>query len=168
MRTILGIIDSISEWTGKATSWLIAALVLVMVYEVIMRYAFNSPTVWAYETSVMLGGTIYVLGWAFVHRHHAHVRVDVFYARFSPRGKVITDIICALLFLFPLLIILLDVSASFTWHAWVKKERLIETYWMPPAAPFRTIVMMGLSLLALQSVAQFIRDLSLLRRKKSL
>jgi len=168
MRAILSVIDSISEWTGKAIGWLVAALVVVFVYEVIMRYIFNAPTIWAYETSVMLGGTIYVLGWAFVHRHHAHVRVDVFYARLSPRGKAAIDVTCALLFLFPLLIILLDVSASFTWHAWIKHERLIETYWMPPAAPFRTVVMIGLSLFALQSVAQFIRDLSLLIRNKTL
>ena len=168
MRAILRVIDAISEWTGKAISWLAVALVMVIVYEVVMRYVFNSPTMWAYETSVMLGGTVYVMGWAYVHRHHGHVRVDVLYSRFSPRRKAIIDVICALLFLFPLLIVLLDASASFMRHAWSVNERLIVTYWMPPAAPFRTIVMIGLSLFALQSVAQFIRDLSLLIRNKPL
>ena len=168
MRAILRVIDSISEWTGKAISWLAVALVMVIVYEVVMRYVFNAPTVWAYETSVTLGGTVYVMGWAYVHRHHGHVRVDVVYTRLSSRRKAIIDAICALLFLFPLLYILLDASASFTWHAWSVNERLIVTYWKPPAAPFRTIVMIGLSLLTLQCVAQFIRDLYLLIRNKPL
>jgi len=166
MRTVIRVVDSISEWTGKVISWLCLALVLVGVYEVIMRYAFNAPTVWAYETSVMLGGTIYIMGFAYVHQHQGHVRVDVLYTHFSPRRKAVIDVICALLFLFPLLAILLDASALFTRHAWAINERLIVTYWKPPAAPFRTIVMIGLSLFTLQCVTQFIRDLYLLVRNK--
>ena len=79
MRATLRVIDSISEWTGKIIRWLCVVLVGVVVYGVILRYVFNSPTMWAYETSIMLGTTIYVLGWAYVHRHGGHIRVEVFY-----------------------------------------------------------------------------------------
>jgi len=116
----------------------------------------------------MLGGTIVALGWSYTHRHHGHVRVDVFYARLSPKGKAITDIICALLLFFPLLVILAYTAASWMWDSWSMNEVLIESYWYPPAGPIRTIMFLGLSLFALQGVAQFIRDLYLLRRNKPL
>lgn len=166
MRAILRVVDSISEWTGKIVRWLCVALVLVMTYEVTMRYVFDAPTMWAYETSVMIGGSIFALGWAYVHRHRGHIRVDVFYEHLSPKGKAIIDVIFALLFLFPLLIVLMDASVSYMWRAWLIGEKSVETYWYPPAAPFRTVVAIGFSLFLLQCIAQFVRDLYLLVKNK--
>ncbi len=166
MRKILRVIDSISEWTAKAISWFCVALVLVLVYDVVMRYVFGGATVWAYETAVMLGATIYIMGWAFVHRLREHIRVDVFYVHLSPRKQVIIDIIGTLLFLLPLLVVMIDTSIFYMVRAWKIGEVLAETFWYPPAGPFRTMVVVGLSLFALQIVAQFIRDLHLLVRNK--
>jgi len=166
MRAIIRVIDSISEWMGKIVRWLCVVLVLVMAYEVTMRYVFDAPTMWAYETSIMIGGSIFALGWAYVHRHKGHIRVDVFYERLSPKGKAIIDVIFASLFLFPLLIVLIDASVSYAWRAWLINEKSVETYWYPPAAPFRTVVAIGFCLFLLQCIAQFVRDLYLLAKNK--
>jgi TRAP-type mannitol/chloroaromatic compound transport system permease small subunit len=168
MRIIVRATDSISEWTGKIVRWACVALVLALCYEVIARYVFNAPTIWAHETSCMLGGTIVALGWAYTHRHHGHVRVDVLYTHLSPRGKAIIDVFCALFLLFPLLAILIYTAADFMWVAWLKGEVLIESYWYPPSGPIRTVMLLGLSLFALQGAAQFIRDFYLLIRNKPL
>ena len=168
MRAILRVIDSISEWTAKAISWFSVALVLVLVYDVVMRYVFGGATVWAYETAVMLGATFYVMGWAYVHRLREHIRVDVFYVRLSPRRKIIIDIVGTLLFLLPLLVVLIDGSAFYMLRAWRINEVLAETFWYPPAGPFKTVLVVGLSLFALQVVTQLIRDLHLLIRNKPL
>jgi len=116
----------------------------------------------------MLGGTIVALGWAYTHRHHGHVRVDVFYMHLSPRGKALTDVLCAFFLLFPLLLILIWTAADFMWVAWARSEVLIESYWYPPSGPIRTGMFLGLCLFALQGMAQFIRDLYLLLRNKPL
>ena len=168
MRTIVRVIDSINEWTGKTIRWACVVLVLVLCYEVTVRYVFNAPTIWAHQTSCMLGGTIVALGWAYTHLHHGHVRVDVFYAHLSPRGKAIVDVLCASFLLFPLLAILIYTAAEFMMVAWLRGEVLIESYWYPPSGPIRTVMLLGLCLFALQGVAQFIRDLSLLVRNKPL
>ena len=168
MRIIVRVIDSISEWTGKTICWFCVALVMVLVCEVTARYAFIAPTIWAHETSCMLGICIATLGWAYTHRHHGHVRVDVFYTHLSPRGKAITDVLCASLLLFPLLIVLICSAALWMWDSWSRGEVLIESFWYPPAGPIRTAVFLGLCLFALQGVAQFIRDLYLLIRNKPL
>jgi len=114
----------------------------------------------------MLGVTIVILGAAYTHRHHGHVRVDVFYTRFPPKWKTIIDIVFALLLFFPLLITLTYAAASGMRHSWAAGEVLIGTIWYPPAGPIRTVMFLGLFLLALQGVAQFIRDLYLLIRNK--
>ena len=166
MRTILRVIDSTSEWVGKVARWFWVAVVLVMTCEVIMRYVFNSPTMWAYETSMMIGAVAYALAFCYTHKHRAHVRVDVLYMRLSPRGRAIIDVIGALLLFFPLIILLADMSIDFAWRAWVINEKSVETYWYPPIAPVRTVLAIGLSLFLLQGGAQFFRDSYLLIRNK--
>ena len=168
MKKIVKAIDSISEQTGKAVRWASVALVLVLVYEVTARYVFTAPTIWAHQTSCMLGSTFAALGWAYVHRHHGHVRIDVFYARLSSRGKAVIDVLCAFFLLFPLLFVLIYTAADFMWVAWLKGEVLIESYWYPPSGPIRTITLLALCLFALQGVAQLIRDLYFVIRNKPL
>jgi TRAP-type mannitol/chloroaromatic compound transport system permease small subunit len=115
----------------------------------------------------MLLATISALGWAYTHRHDGHVRVDVFYAYLSPRGRAIIDFGGYLVFFFPLLIILVYASARGAWFSWSIGERSIEGYWYPPVYPIRTVMFLGVSLFALQGVAEFIRTLYLLIRNKS-
>lgn len=158
MRKLLRVIDSISGYTGGVMKWFCYALVLVVVYDVIMRYVFNDPPMWAFDTAVMLGGTIYVLAWAYTHRYRGHVRVDVIYHHLSHRARAIIDAAGTLFLFFPLLALVIHESFRWMWRAWVIHERFMETYWYPPVAPFRTIVMLGFCLLLLQGIAQFIRD----------
>jgi len=167
MRTVVRAFDSISEYTGKVAKWACLALVLVLVYEVVARYAFNAPTIWAHQTSCMLGGAIAALGWAYTLRHQGHVRVDVLYSHLSPRGQAIIDVLCGLLFFFPLLFILIHQSASQMLYSWSMGEVLTQTYWYPPAGPIRTVVFVGLLLFGLQGVSQFTRDLYFLVRGRT-
>jgi len=168
MRTIVRVIDSISEYSGKVVRWACLALVLMLCYEVAARYVFNAPTSWAFEASSMLGGTIAVLGWSYTHRHGGHVRVDVFYSHLSPRGKAILDIALSLLFFFPLLLALAYIAWDRMWFSWSMSEVMARGNWYPPTGPIRTIVVLGLCLFALQGMAQFIRDLYRLIRNQQL
>ena len=166
MKSIVRTIDSISEYTGQIARWACVILVLVMVYEVVARYIFDAPTIWAYETAIMLGVTIAILGWPYTHRHHGHVRVDVIYTHLPPRGKAIIEVVCYLFLFFPLLFILIYAASVRALFSWSLGEVLTEGYWYPPASPIRTLVVIGLFLFALQGIAHFIRDLRLLIRNK--
>jgi TRAP-type mannitol/chloroaromatic compound transport system permease small subunit len=141
------------------------ALILIVCFDVIMRYAFNAPTEWAFELAMMIGCTLYALAWTYTQRHKAHMRVDVIYAHLSPRGKAVVDILGTLFVFLPLAAVLISVSFSYMWRAWEINELSIETTWYPPIAPLRTVVVLGFLLLGLQTAAQFIRDLYLLIKK---
>ena len=158
MRTILKTADTISKWSGLICRWGVLALVVALCYEVTARYVFDRPTIWAHEMSMMLGVFIVCIGWSYVHLNHGHVRVDVFYARMSPRGRAITDIACFLVFFLPLLLVLIYASGKMAWEAYVFKEVLMTSYWYPPALPIRLVVLVGLSTFLLQGLADFTRD----------
>lgn len=166
MKKVLKFIDSVSDYTAWSLRFLCYALVLIICYDVTMRYAFNAPTEWAYETALMMGATIYALAWTYTQRLKAHMRVDIIYAHISPRGKAIIDIFGTLLVFFPLIAMLIGVSFERAWHAWEINEKSIETSWYPPLAPVRTIVLLGFCLLAFQTGVLFIRDLYLAIRNK--
>ena len=167
MRATLRVVDAISEWAAKAVSWLAVALVLVLVFDVVERYFFGGATIWAYETGTMLGATIYVMGWAYVHRMREHIRVDVIYVHLSPRVQLLIDVIGTILFLIPLLYVMIDTSIYYAMRAWRIDEKLAETFWYPPAGPFRTVVVVALFLLAFQTIANLIRDFYKLFRNKA-
>ena len=138
--------------------WGVLALVLALCYEVTARYVFDRPTMWAHETSMMLGLFIVCIGWSFVHLKGGHVRVDVFYARLSARGKAIVDIACFLVFFLPLLLVLIYAAVKMAWESYLFKEVLMTSFWYPPALPIRVVVVIGLVTFLFQGVAYFIRD----------
>lgn len=168
MRTTVRVIESITEGVGRVACWLCVLLVLVIVYEVIARYFFGAPTIWAHETGTMMGIAIASLGWAYTHKHRGHVSIDTLYARFSRRRQALIDVVCSFLFLFPLMIALNWIASRRALYALSMDERLTMTFWHPPAAPIRIVVLLGLALFLLQGLAHLIRDLYVLIKGRPL
>jgi len=167
MRIVLKTIDTLSEYSGKIFLWLVIALIGVLAFETVSRYVFNAPTNWAYETSFMIGGALAVMAWSYTHKHKGHIRVDLIYTHLSLRGKAIIDVVSSIVFLFPFLIVLLLGGYSGVEFAWRIHEKFIESDWLPPAGPIKTVVYIGFCLFALQALAQFFRDVYALIRNKS-
>ena len=90
------------EWLnvriGEFVAYWAVISVFVYYYEVIARFVFNSPTNWVHESMFLMYGMQYMLCGAYAYREDQHVRVDVFYTKFSPRGKAIADIITSVFF----------------------------------------------------------------------
>jgi TRAP-type mannitol/chloroaromatic compound transport system permease small subunit len=161
-------IDQLSVWVAKAITLAVFAMVVTIAYDVILRYVFRSPTVWQYDTSYMLGGSVIILGSAYVHLQRRHVRVDLIYNRFPPRVRLILDVVFTLLFFFPLLTGLIIVSAADAIHAYQVKEFSEVGFWRPLMWPFKSVIPVGLVVLWLQGLANFIRDMHLLLKGKEL
>ena len=81
-RLLLGI-DRFSALVGKTFAWSILVLTFVVTYEVFMRYAFRAPTTWAYDTSYMLYGTLFMMAGAYAVSRNGHVRGDFLYRNLS-------------------------------------------------------------------------------------
>lgn len=115
---------------------------------------------------MMIGATIYVFGWAYVHRHRAHVRVDVFYTHLPRRLQALIDVLGNLFIFFPFIIMLTIAAVDKAQYAWAVNEKMEETVWYPPFFPLRALVAIALILLLFQGAANFIRDFHFLIRNK--
>ena len=168
MKNVLKGYDWFVEKTGSVVMWLGLILVLQMSFEVFMRYALDSPTIWGYDVSVMTGIALYIIAWSYADLHNQHVRVDIIYVRLSEKGKAIIDMIGAILFFLPFVAVMLYTSSSWMVRAWVTHEVRRETYWYPPSGPIRTIFFIGVVLFTLRGLTRLIRDTYLVVRSKPL
>lgn len=156
-RSLLKIIDSISEWAGKCTSFLILPGIAVLAWEVISRYGFNQPTMWAHGTSQRFFAIYYILGGAYVLRYRDHVTVDLIYSRFPPRTKAILDLITSLAF-FVFCGVLLWQGLGFALTSLSQLEP-DDTPWRAPVYPVKLMIPVGALLILLQGLANFSRNL---------
>jgi TRAP-type mannitol/chloroaromatic compound transport system permease small subunit len=158
-KAVLGWIERLSEWSGKLSSWLVVALIVSIAYDVFMRYALNAPTMWSFDVSYMLGGSVYVMGLAYVLLRDENIRVDIISARFPPRMRQIIDLVFMVVLFSPLVLFILKTSIDVTIHSWEIKEKASVTIFYPPIYPFRTLISVAFVLLLLQGVATFCRNL---------
>src|SRR3954471_6920103 len=121
IRTVR-IIDKFTDTTGMWIAWLNLPLVFVVAWEVIARYVFDQPTLWSFDVTYMLYGTIFMLGAAYALHKGAHIRTDFFYEKWSDRTRGIVDSISYILFFFPSIVMLLVVSANESWYAYQINE----------------------------------------------
>ena len=159
MERFLQEIDRINEKTGKAVSYLILFLVGVILYEILVRYLFNSPTIWAHETSQMIYGAYVILLGGYVLQRGGHVNVDILYHRFKPRTRAIIDLFTWLLF-FYFCGLLLWKGGEMAWDS-LKVLETEPTSFAPPVYPIKMMIPLGALLILLQGLAKFIRDLTL-------
>ncbi len=165
MGRIIHVFDIAAEILGQAGKYLTFVLIGIISFEVFTRYVLGAPTIWAYESIKMSGGILAMAGFAYVHRHNAHVRIDLLYGKLSPKKQSLIDSVGYLFLFLPIVSVLLYASVIYTWEAWVYDERLMETFWYPPAAPLRTAVSLALFILFLEGISRFIHDLSVVRGK---
>jgi len=159
-------IDRISEWTGIAAAWITIPLIAVVMYEVVMRKLFNLPTEWGYDTCWMLFGVQFMMGGAYTLLHQGHVRIDIVYNVLSPRGKLIFDVVVYAVFFLFVMVLLTWAGIQFAAEAWVTGENLSTSNWLFPSGPIKTVIPVAFFLLVLQSLAELIRNLSILMKEK--
>jgi TRAP-type mannitol/chloroaromatic compound transport system permease small subunit len=165
---VVRVIDTFSEWSGRLLCWLIVPLVAGIAYEVIVRYLFNAPTIWAYDLSYMLYGSHFMLGAGYTLLRGGHIRTDVFYAKWSPRTRGLVDALLYLLLFFPGMIFFLWMGSQEALHSWQIGERSDASPWRPIVYPLKTALPLAILLLLVQGVSEFIKSLHLALRGRPL
>jgi TRAP-type mannitol/chloroaromatic compound transport system permease small subunit len=151
-------IDRFTDTTGVCIAWLNLPLVAVVAWEVIARYAFNAPTIWSFDVTYMLYGTIFMLGAAYALHKGAHIRTDFFYEKWSDRTRGVVDSISYLVFFFPSIIMLLAASWGEAWYAYTISETSEQTPWRPILWPYKGVVPLTCVLLLIQGISETIKS----------
>jgi TRAP-type mannitol/chloroaromatic compound transport system permease small subunit len=153
------VIDTFTLWCGRVFSWLALVLMLAIVYHVVMRYGFNAPTVWAYDVTYMLYGTMFMLGAAYCLLKGGHVRTDFIYNRFPPRWQGIIDAVLYIILFFPAMYLFFIAGYDYAARSWAQLERGFYSPWAPPIYPFKTVIPVAITLLVLQGISELLKSL---------
>ena len=156
---LVRMIDKFTDSTGTVVAWLNLPLVIAVSYEVIARYAFNAPTIWSFDVTYMLYGTIFMLGAAFALHKGAHIRTDFFFEKWSIRTKGTIDAVAYVVFFFPSILMFGWVGWTEGYYAFTIGEVSEQTPWRPILWPFKMVVPVACLLLLIQGVSETIKSL---------
>lgn len=159
LKNLSRFIDRINEWIGRGVAWVTLGLVVVIFFDVVMRYLFNTSFVFTQELEWHLFGFIFLIGAGYTLLHDGHVRVDIFYQRLGLRGRGWVNFLGVILFLIPGCILVIETS----WQFMLNSYAIMEGSPDPGGIPFRFVIKacipIGFSLLLLQGISLGIHSL---------
>ncbi|NJM64578.1 MAG: TRAP transporter small permease subunit [Acaryochloris sp. RU_4_1] len=169
------IIDRITEVIGGLSSWMVILAVAVGFYNVIARYigrliGIKLSSNALIELQWYLFSIMFFLGFAYILKHAANVRVDFLYTNWSPKRQALVDFLGTVFFLIPFCLLGIWVSINpvlqswgqlpdGTWGAWEVSSDADGL----PRAPIKTMIIVSFALLLAQAISQAIKYLAILK-----
>ncbi len=156
MRLLTQVIDRIVEKQAEVSSLLMVVLVLLLCYEVVMRYFFNAPTVWGLEVTTFIFGVHFAMGYSYTEFFDGHVRVDIFSSKLPRRVQDILYLVLTTVITLPLVAML----GIWAWDSAITSTRMFEALssaWAPPIWPVKLLMAAGFTLLFLQVLSNLIK-----------
>ena len=156
-------IDLVAIVSGNLVAWLIVPMVLSLTWEVVARYVFNAPTVWAYDMTFMLYGTFFMVGAAFTLQRKGHIRTDSYYGEWSPRRQATIDLVCYVVMFLPFAGVFLFYGWGYFMKAFVTHETFVSSPWSPITWPFKLMMPLAGLLLLVQGASEVLKCLHAIR-----
>lgn len=159
IRLLVRSIDAVSTKIGRLAGYTMLILIVSSSIEIIYRYFFNSPTIWAYELGQMIFGSYFLLAGAMTLRERGHIGMDLFLHKLTPRGRatmnaatfILTALFCGILI----------------WKGWefafasLKRWEHSTSVWGPPIYPYKLMLPLASLLLLAQAFSNFLKDVHL-------
>jgi TRAP-type mannitol/chloroaromatic compound transport system permease small subunit len=156
-------VDTLNLWIGKCARWLLLPVIFILLYEALVRYAFNSPTNWSVELSSFMFGAYFILGGAYTLLRDEHVRMDALYGKFSVKKRAIFDIITFTLLAIYMIVFIIGGANSSLYS--LKHNHHSASMWGPPLAPIKIITTIGGFLVLLQGISNLIKNVTTLFKR---
>ena len=153
----LRLIDLFIEKIGKTVSWLNVILIGLICLDVLFRYFFSFSKNWIIELEWHMFAILFLLGSAYALQEDKHVRVDVFYQRFSKKTQSIINLIGTLVFLLPWCFLVITTSYKFANNSWYIREGSPQPGGLPARYVIKGMIVIGFVLLAIQGLSLIIK-----------
>jgi TRAP-type mannitol/chloroaromatic compound transport system permease small subunit len=158
LRELARRIDAFHEQWGNGVSWLMFGMVAVVFGDVIFRYLFNRSWVFIQELEWHLFGVVYLLAAGYTMLHDEHVRVDIWYAKQSPRKQAWVDFILLFVMFFPSCILIVYTTWPFLKNSFAVNEGSPDPGGIPARWVLKSVIIIGFLLLILQGISQAIKN----------
>jgi len=159
---MLDVIDAINEKAGRGIGFLIYPGIAICVLEVVLRYGFGNPTVWAHGYLQRIFAVYFILIGAYTLLYKGHVRMDLIYGRLSLRGRLFLDLVGTVLLL-AWCIILVWKGSLFFWSSFTIRE-VDEATLGHPVYPVKFFIPVGAFLIILQWLGNLSRTIAAVRK----
>ncbi len=159
LAAVADLCDGINEFLGSTISWLSLLMVLVTFVIVVLRYAFDLGWIWLQESVTYMHAALFLIGAAYTLKHEGHVRVDIFYRKFTPRTRAWIDLAGALFLLLPVCLFIFSVSWDYVAQSWALREGSREAGGLDGVYLLKSLILLMAGLLVLQGMAQAMRRL---------
>ncbi|UCC55840.1 MAG: TRAP transporter small permease subunit [Gammaproteobacteria bacterium] len=163
LEQLARLVDTLSEHTGRAISWLTLATVIVTFTVVILRYVFDTGSIALQESVTYLHALVFMLGAAYTLKHDGHVRVDIFYQRLTERGRAWINLAGTLMLLLPVCLFILLASIEYVGNAWSILEGSQEAGGLDAVFLLKTLIPVMAVLLLMQGISICLHSILLLR-----
>ncbi|MFP7674968.1 TRAP transporter small permease subunit [Marivita sp. S0852] len=163
MLSYIRFADALSAWFGKSFAWLIIFMAVGTGYEVVVRYLFNNPTVWALDVSFIMYGTLFMMGGAYTLSRGGHVRGDFLYRLWSTRWQARVDLVLYFVFFFPGVLALILAGWKYADRSWQYGEVSVNSPAGIPIYQFKTAMVAAGILLFIQGIAEVMRCIHCIR-----
>jgi len=163
VNKVISFLESINENIGKLFSWTTTLLVAVLFALVVMRYGFDTFSQKLNELGIYFFALSFLFASGYAFKHDKHVRVDLFYAKMSPKGKAITNLIGGLFFLLPWCIVAIAVCWQYAYTSLMRGESSQEPSGLPALYVLKFTLFIGFTLLLLQGIASILKSIQTLR-----
>jgi len=159
IRSIVTVIDTFTETSGKALAWLCLAMMLTTTATVFMRYGLNIGSVMLQESTLYMHASLFMLGSAYTLKHNAHVRVDVFFRNFSPRVQAWVNLGGSIFLLMPVMAFIAWTSWDYVSSSWSIRESSSEPGGIPAVFLLKSLLPAMVIVLLLQALAEALRSI---------
>ena len=149
-------IERVIDLFGKVASWLTLSIILLIVVNVILRYSMSLGSVWAQELEWHLLAAMILFGISFSLLRGDNVRVDLFYANYTPQKKYIVDLVSAILTII-IAVFFVKLSINYVGQSFSIGEKSPDPGGIPMRWLVKSLIPIGFSLLALQGFAEMLR-----------
>ncbi len=156
-------IDHLNRAIGRAASWLVVAMVALQATLVLLRYVYGVAPIQLQEAVLYAHGAMFLLVAAETLRSDDHVRVDVLYARATPRQRASIDLAGTVLLLLPVIVTLGVVALPYVSASWAVREGSREAAGIPAVYLLKSVILVFVAQMALQAVSLGLRSLQRLR-----
>jgi TRAP-type mannitol/chloroaromatic compound transport system permease small subunit len=161
-RLLYGV-DALSAAVGKTFGWAILLLTFSTSYEVFARYMFGAPTDWAFDTSYILYGALFMMAGAYTLSRNGHVRGDFLYRAWSARRQALMDMLLYVLFFFPGMLAFIYAGYNFAELSRGMNEHSSASPNGPIVWPFKWLIPIVGGLMVLQGIVEVIRCIKCIR-----
>lgn len=156
-------VERLNLLIGRSLSWLTLVMVLVYFLIVLLRYWFDFGSIAMQESVTYLHAMVFMGAAAWTLQADGHVRVDIFYGKFSNAGKAVVNLFGSLFLLLPFAGALLLFSWEYVGAAWARQETSAEPGGLPWLYLLKTLILVMAVQLILQAVAEAVKAWQILR-----